>query len=90
LHVTELITRRKQPLVSIEITPPEKGRSVCEPVRSVDQLVPFRPAFISVTCRQGRFVYEHAGVRCQGMRLRAGAVLEAEPARQGVLCKRCA
>jgi len=58
LHITELIARRKQPLVSIEITPPEKGRSISELFSSVDQLLPFRPTFITVTYHQQRIVYE--------------------------------
>jgi methylenetetrahydrofolate reductase (NADPH) len=61
LHITELIGRRKQPLVSIEITPPEKGRSISELFGSVDQLLPFEPTFITVTYHQQRIVYEDAG-----------------------------
>jgi len=58
LHITELIARRKQPLVSIEITPPEKGRSIAELYSSVDQLLPFHPTFVTVTYHQQRIVYE--------------------------------
>ena len=61
MHITELIARRKQPLVSIEITPPEKGRSISELFGSVDQLLPFRPTFITVTYHQQRIVYEDVG-----------------------------
>jgi methylenetetrahydrofolate reductase (NADPH) len=61
LHITELITRRKQPLVSIEITPPEKGRSISGLFSSVDQLLPFKPTFITVTYHQQRIVYEDVG-----------------------------
>ncbi len=49
---------RKRPLVSIEITPPEKGRSISELFGSVDQLLPFNPTFITVTYHQQRIVYE--------------------------------
>jgi methylenetetrahydrofolate reductase (NADPH) len=58
MHITELIARRKRPLVSIEITPPEKGRSITELYGSVDQLLPFQPTFITVTYHQQRIVYE--------------------------------
>lgn len=61
MHVTELITQRKQPLVSIEITPPEKGRSISELFSSVDLLLPFQPTFITVTYHQQRIVYEDVG-----------------------------
>ncbi len=58
MHITGLIARRKQPLVSIEITPPEKGRSISELFGSVDQLLPFKPTFVTGTCHQQRIVYE--------------------------------
>lgn len=58
MHITELMAARKRPLVSIEITPPEKGRSISELFGSVDQLLPFNPTFITVTYHQQRIVYE--------------------------------
>ena len=61
MHITEPIARRKQPLVSIETTPPEKGRSIPELFGSVDRLLPFHPTFIAVTYHQQRIVYEDAG-----------------------------
>lgn len=61
MHITDLIARRNRPLVSIEITPPEKGRSISELFGSVDQLLPYKPAFITVTYHQQRIVYEDMG-----------------------------
>jgi len=61
MHITELIARRKRPLVSIEITPPEKGRTVEEIFNSVDSLLPYNPTFITVTYHQQRIVYQELG-----------------------------
>jgi methylenetetrahydrofolate reductase (NADPH) len=61
MHITELIARRKRPLVSVEITPPEKGRSISELFGSIDQLLPYQPTFITVTYHQQRIVYEDVG-----------------------------
>ncbi|MBN2464816.1 methylenetetrahydrofolate reductase [candidate division WOR-3 bacterium] len=61
LQIPELIARRTRPLVSIEITPPEKGRSISELFGSVDQLLPYDPTFITVTYHQQRIVYEDVG-----------------------------
>ena len=61
MHITEHIAKRKRPLVSVEITPPEKGRSVQEIFNTVDQLVPFQPTFITVTYHQQRIVYQELG-----------------------------
>lgn len=61
MHVTEHIARRKSSLVSIEITPPEKGRNVSELYAALDNLMPFAPAFISVTYHQQRITYQDLG-----------------------------
>ncbi len=61
MHITEQIARRKQPLVSIEITPPEKGHSIQEIFDAIDLILPFEPTFVTVTYHQQRIVYEDIG-----------------------------
>jgi methylenetetrahydrofolate reductase (NADPH) len=61
LHITEHIAKRKRPLVSIEITPPEKGRNIQEIFDSIDQLMLYAPTFITVTYHQQRIVYQDVG-----------------------------
>jgi len=61
LHITEYIAKRKKPLISIEIMPPEKGHSIQEIYDTIDQMLPFDPTFITVTYHQQRIVYEDIG-----------------------------
>jgi methylenetetrahydrofolate reductase (NADPH) len=61
LHITEHIAKRKKPLISIEIMPPEKGHNIQEIYDTIDQMLPFDPAFITVTYHQQRIVYEDIG-----------------------------
>lgn len=61
MHITELIARRTRPLISVEITPPEKGTSIDGIFATIDQLMAFHPSFITVTYHQQRIVYEEAG-----------------------------
>ena len=61
MHITELIAGRKRPLVSIEITPPEKGHRIQEIFDAIDLILPFEPTFITVTYHQQRIVYRDIG-----------------------------
>jgi methylenetetrahydrofolate reductase (NADPH) len=61
MHITELISRRRRPLVSIEITPPEKGQSIQGIFETIDQLLAHQPAFVTVTYHQQRIVYQEIG-----------------------------
>lgn len=63
MHITDRIARRKQPLVSIEITPPEEGRSISELFGSVYQLLPLKPTLIAATYHHQRVVGEGIGAR---------------------------
>jgi methylenetetrahydrofolate reductase (NADPH) len=56
-----MLARAERPTVSVEITPPEKGRGVEEIFATVDALLPFGPAFITVTYHQQRIVYQDVG-----------------------------
>lgn len=58
MHVVDAITNAREPLISLEITPPNKGTSIDELYRTMDTLMPFNPAFINVTYHQPQVVYE--------------------------------
>jgi methylenetetrahydrofolate reductase (NADPH) len=58
MHVTEILKHRQKTLVSLEITPPEKGHSIGEIFEAVDQLAVYHPSFINVTYHQQHIVYE--------------------------------
>ncbi len=51
----------KSPLLSIEITPPDRGKSVDEIFKTVDNLMPYSPKFINVTYHQPHVAYEEVG-----------------------------
>jgi len=58
MHITEHIAQRTKPLISLEITPPEKGHSIQGIFETVDNLLPYHPSFINVTYHQQSIVYE--------------------------------
>ncbi len=58
MHITEYLQNRKKTLVSLEITPPEKGHSIQSIYQAVDLLKPYDPSFINVTYHQQSIVYE--------------------------------
>ncbi len=58
MHITEQLQRAEKTLISLEITPPEKGHSIQGIFETVDRLAPYGPSFINVTYHQTSIVYE--------------------------------
>jgi methylenetetrahydrofolate reductase (NADPH) len=58
MHVVDAIKNAKNIFISLEITPPDKGQSIEDIYRVIDQLIEFNPGFISVTYHQPQVVYE--------------------------------
>lgn len=58
MHVIEALNNSKEFLISLEITPPNKGQGIEEIFTTVDNLMPFNPSFINVTYHQPQVVYE--------------------------------
>jgi methylenetetrahydrofolate reductase (NADPH) len=58
MHVVEAIEKANKVLISLEITPPNKGASIDELYATLDELMVFNPAFINVTYHQPQVVYE--------------------------------
>lgn len=58
MQVIEAINNAKEWILSLEITPPNKGTSIDELFETMDTLMPFNPAFVNVTYHQPQVVYE--------------------------------
>ncbi len=58
MHVIDALKKSKKLVISLEITPPNKGQSIEDLFRAIDPLIEFQPAFISVTYHQPQVVYE--------------------------------
>lgn len=58
MRVSDAIKNAKDIILSLEITPPNKGTSIDELYRAMDTLKPFNPFFLNVTYHQPQVVYE--------------------------------
>ena len=58
MKMTTVLTQATAPILSLEITPPDRGRSVDELFGAIEGLMDFAPKFISVTYHQPHTVYE--------------------------------
>jgi methylenetetrahydrofolate reductase (NADPH) len=58
LKVTEYIAQRKSTLVSFEILPPLKGKSIQSIYNTLDPLMEFKPPFINVTYHRSEYIYK--------------------------------
>ena len=61
MRVTEFIEKAKKTLVSYEILPPLKGRSIQSIYNILDPLMEFKPPFINVTYHREDYIYKKAG-----------------------------
>lgn len=58
MYVIECLKNSDKPVFSLEITPPERGRSIKGIFDTIDMLKEFNPNFINVTYHQQMVVYE--------------------------------
>lgn len=58
MKVTDHLKKAKKPLISFEILPPLKGKSIQSIYDSIDPLMEFKPSFINVTYHREEFVYK--------------------------------
>ncbi len=56
--VIDWLTHNRKLLFSLEITPPDRGKSMDDIVSSIEPLMHFEPQFINVTYHQPHMVYE--------------------------------
>ena len=57
-RLTERLQQGDRPLLSLEITPPDRGQSIDELFANIDSLMPMSPEFINVTYHQAYQDYE--------------------------------
>ncbi len=50
--ITDILSKNRSTVISLEITPPDKGGNIEDIFRSVDLLLPYDPQFINVTYHQ--------------------------------------
>ncbi|MCC7332841.1 MAG: methylenetetrahydrofolate reductase [NAD(P)H] [Flavobacteriales bacterium] len=58
MKVSEHLQKAKKPLISFEILPPLKGKSIQSIYDSIDPLMDFKPSFINVTYHREEFVFK--------------------------------
>ena len=58
VKVTEYIAKRNGTLVSFEILPPLKGKSIQSIYDTLDPLMEFKPPFINVTYHRAEYMYK--------------------------------
>lgn len=58
MKVIEHYDNRKEPLISFEIIPPVRGKSVNQVFNVIEELVPFNPPFIDVTSHSAESYFE--------------------------------
>lgn len=58
MKVTELIANASRPIISFEILPPTKGKSIDSIYAHLDPLMEFKPSFINVTYHRAEQVYK--------------------------------
>jgi methylenetetrahydrofolate reductase (NADPH) len=64
--VIDWLKNNRKLLFSLEITPPDRGKSVNDIFSTIDAIMPFEPQFINVTYHQSHVVYEEKdGIICR-------------------------
>ena len=58
MRVTEHLDRATSTLISFEIIPPKRGKTVRDIIDIVEQVVPYKPPFIDVTSHMAEAIYE--------------------------------
>jgi len=58
MKVTQYLTEAKGPIISLEILPPTKGKSIDSIYSHLDPLMEFKPAFVNVTYHRAEQVYK--------------------------------
>lgn len=58
MKVTEFYEQSDEPLISFEIIPPKRGKSISGIFEALDQVMPYRPPFIDVTAHAAEAYYE--------------------------------
>ena len=76
MKMTDVLAAAKNPVLSLEITPPDRGQSVNDLFTAIEELMEFVPKFISVTYHQPHTIYEEVNgvIRRRPKRKKPGTV----------------
>ncbi len=58
MKVTEYLSGAKKPIISLEVLPPQKGKSIESIYKTLDPMMEFDPAFVNVTYHRAEQVYK--------------------------------
>lgn len=58
MKVTQYLSQAKKPVISLEVLPPPKGKSIESIYKTLDPLMEFDPAFVNVTYHRAEQVYK--------------------------------
>lgn len=58
MKVTDYLANNKGPIISLEVLPPPKGKSIESIYKTLDPLMEFNPAFVNVTYHRAEQVYK--------------------------------
>jgi methylenetetrahydrofolate reductase (NADPH) len=61
MKLTQYLAEAKSPIISLEILPPTKGKSIDSIYSHLDPLMEFKPAFINVTYHRAEQVFKKRG-----------------------------
>lgn len=61
MTITDILSQPDQSRFSIELLPPLKGQHIDSIYRTMDALMPYRPAFVDVTYHREEYVYREVG-----------------------------
>ena len=61
MKVTQYLAEAREPIISLEILPPTKGKSIDSIYGHLDPLMEFKPAFVNVTYHRAEQVYKKRG-----------------------------
>jgi len=77
MKVADILKNTKKTLFSFELLPPQKGNSINELYKTIDQLIEFNPLYINITYHREEVVYKPAGnglLKKKTVRKRPGTV----------------
>lgn len=57
MSVTEILHTQQETAFSFEVLPPMRGKSIDSVYRTIDQLMPYNPAYINITTHRGETIY---------------------------------
>ncbi|MCS7188773.1 MAG: methylenetetrahydrofolate reductase [Bacteroidia bacterium] len=58
MHVAEILSREKNPFISVEIIPPRRGSNVQQVHSAVESLLPYHPRYINITSHAAEVIWQ--------------------------------